>query len=191
MAVNPSCSVPGDACSATGRIRKCLCRKHYTRMLRHGDPLGGRPDPMEFVRYAAGYEGGGCLLWPYSVNKGHGQVMHDGRPVGAHRLVLILHGGPPPSPELEAAHAPIICHNRACVNPAHLRWATHAENMADTILDGTTQRGERSRTAKLTDADIRFIRASRLSGTELGAMFGVDQSNIARIRRRETWAHVE
>ncbi len=191
MAFNASCSVPGDDCSETGRIRAGLCRRHYIRQWRHGDPLGGRQLAIEFVHQAVASSTDECIIWPYSKNKGYGQVMQNRRPIGAHRLVLILHSGQPSDPKMEAAHAPGICHNRACVNPRHLRWATHAENMADTIIDDTARHGERAHNAKLTEDDIRFIRNSTLPGPELGAMFGVEQSGIARIRRRETWTRVE
>lgn len=191
MAFNVSCSVPGDECSETGRIRAGLCKRHYMRQWRHGDPLAVRKPVMDFVNQAVASSTDECIPWPYSTNKGYGQIMHNRRPIGAHRLVLILHGGPPSDPKMEAAHAPGVCHNPACVNPRHLRWATHAENMADTILDGTTQTGDRSVTAKLTAADVQFIRDSSLPGKELAGMFGVDPSNITKIRKRKTWAHVQ
>lgn len=146
---------------------------------------------MDFVDHAVKYKGDDCLPWPHATNKGHGQVRYNGRTIGAHRLVLMLHSGPPSDPRMEAAHAPLICHNRLCVNPAHLRWATHAENMADTILDGTTQAGERSNLAKLTAENIRFIRSSSLTGPALAEMFGVDPSNVAKIRKRKSWAHLD
>ena len=60
-----------------------------------------------------------------------------GQFVYAHRWVLELAVGPPPFDRAEAAHAPLICNNPSCVSPKHLRWATHAENMADTVIDGT------------------------------------------------------
>jgi hypothetical protein len=57
--------------------------------------------------------------------------------VYAHRYVLTLTAGPPPFPRAVAAHAPLVCHNPACVNPRHLRWASQAENAADMKIDGT------------------------------------------------------
>jgi len=51
-----------------------------------------------------------------------------GRDIGAHRMALVLTVGPAPRRGLHAAHS---CHNRTCVNPAHLRWATQRENLKD------------------------------------------------------------
>jgi hypothetical protein len=42
----------------------------------------------------------------------------------AHRISFTLHNGPIPKGKV-VDH---ICHNRGCVNPGHLRLATHFEN---------------------------------------------------------------
>lgn len=50
----------------------------------------------------------------------------------AHRFVCyMLHGlhGPPPSPSSMCRHK--NCNNPKCLNPAHMHWGTHEENMAD------------------------------------------------------------
>jgi HNH endonuclease len=45
----------------------------------------------------------------------------------AHRLVLWAYVGPPPVlGKYEALH---LCGNKMCVNPTHLVWGTHKQNM--------------------------------------------------------------
>lgn len=52
-------------------------------------------------------------------------------------------------------------------------------------------RGERHVKAKLTEEDVREIRASDLPSSELGVIYGVAKSTIKNVRIRRTWAHVE
>ncbi len=49
---------------------------------------------------------------------------------------------------------------------------------------------ERNGSAKMTEEDIRTIRASALSGLELAALYRVDPHTISHIRTRKSWKHV-
>lgn len=43
-----------------------LCNKHYLRLLRHGDPLGGSSfrNSQQWIAENKGFQGEDCLIWP-------------------------------------------------------------------------------------------------------------------------------
>ena len=68
----------------------------------------------------------GCWIWTRNTDgKGYGQFYPTTKGVRAHRFAYECANGPLPSDVL-LDH---ICRNKVCVNPAHLRPVTHAENM--------------------------------------------------------------
>lgn len=143
-----------NTCSAHGCNRdvncKELCKHHYDKSRReshlgHARRMARRvkdkpnvKTAAEFLRDLGRSPSDDCIDWPYSVmSNGYGTVRFEGRVTTAHRAALIVWKGYPPSPEHQAAHEPLICHNRKCVNPRHLSWKTKSENEADKLLDGT------------------------------------------------------
>jgi hypothetical protein len=67
----------------------------------------------------------GCWIWQYRRDiRGYGNLTVKGKRVLAHRWYYEQEVGPIPE-GLGLDHA---CRNKACVNPAHLRPATHSEN---------------------------------------------------------------
>lgn len=64
------------------------------------------------------------------------------RPITAHRFAAtISHGAP-----LPGQHALHSCDNKGCVNPAHLRWGTHRDNMTDAAERGRMRAPNAART---------------------------------------------
>lgn len=196
MAVFRLCSVKGCRNRLHGRS---YCCSHYSRWRRHGDPLAGiryRGEIERFLRdVVLPYEGSECLLWPFPHN-GNGYARYEvARQSGGrdyvHRIVCDHFNGPPPTPDHEAAHKCGRGHE-GCVAGRHLRWATHAENMADTLAHGTRARGERNGHAKLTEENVRFILAMRgkMMQKELAAMFGVSRITVCDVQRGRRWRHV-
>lgn len=115
----------------------------------------------------------------------------DGAQMNASRAVWILVNGDP-----GAAHVLHRCHNDRCVNVAHLYLGDHDRNMLDMAqADRGARHGKARGTdhgqAMLTDDQVREIRgryATRsISQKALGEVYGVAQTTISAIVRRETW----
>lgn len=138
----------------------------------------------------------GCMLWLGTKSPlGYGQVSVNGKKEQVHRLALLVSEGPSRDrSRIHAAHAPGICHRPDCVAPAHLRWATPAENAADRQIDGTENIGIRNGSAKLADAQVvdarRRYAQGGVSQRALAAELSVSQATIHDALCGETWAHV-
>lgn len=94
---------------------------------------------------------------------------------------------------LEARH---LCHNARCINPDHLTWGTHIDNMQDSVAVGnagsaiaykTKHVGESNGRCVLSDSDVEYIREHYVKGSRewglpaLARKFGVGVSQIHRV----------
>jgi hypothetical protein len=188
------CDVPG--CEAK-RSSARYCRNHEHRSKKYGDPLAGRTfngEPLRWLTEHQGWRGDGCLTWPFARRSGnYGRFRtQDGRQEYAHRRMCELVNGPPPSPRHEAAHSCGRGHE-GCVAPEHLRWDTPAGNAADRALHGTENHGERNGQAKLTEADVREIRAlaGREAQRETAKRFGIARQTVGDIQTGRRWAFLD
>lgn len=147
-------------------------------------------------RVVAGHgwrEAGGKLLRPQPDAAGYPKVALRGEGkitlAYVHRLVLEAFVGPCP-PGMEARHRD---GNPANNRADNLCWGTHAENIADRRRHGTAPLGERSGTAKLTEAKVREIKQRLAAGASqhpLAREFGISRSLIQAIKAGKVWAHV-
>ena len=104
----------------------------------------------------------------------------------AHRLAWMLTNGPIPEGKV-IMHT---CDVPLCCNPAHLRAATQAENLADRGRKGRTAKGSQQGASKLTESQVRLIKQSMLTTTTLAKQFGVHYTTVLKIRQGVNWAHV-
>ena len=72
---------------------------------------------------------------------------------------------------------------------SNLRYGTPAENVADTAKHGRQRAGAAHPMAKLDEAAVRHIRASKQRGVDLAALYHVTSSHISAIRSNKVWPH--
>lgn len=194
------CSVDGCDKSAARKDngKRGMCQMHYVRVKKYGDPNMVKKvasPAKDWLRQHVSHFGEECLTWPFAIGAdGYGRVHRDNNgsiTTASHAMCEKAHG-PKPSKRHEAAHT---CGNghEGCVNPRHLYWATPAENQADRVKHGTSNRGEQQHLTPLTREDVRRIRslAGTVSVKSLAATFGVHQSSISKIIHRHTWAWLD
>lgn len=116
----------------------------------------------------------------------------------AHRYSMELHLGRKlikPSKQLIGRELVLHkCDNPACVNPSHLFLGTQADNIRDRDRKQRQSKGEHRYNHKLTENDVRKIRKLRSKGktlAEIAGMFGLNNSTVDSIAKREWWKHVE
>lgn len=172
-----------------------MCRRHYGRWRRYGDPLRvGNTQGMdllgklEFYGWVVTEEG----CWEWSGNKftnGYGQLYVAGRKALTHKLSYELWVGPIPEGHI-VRHK---CDNRPCLNPDHLETGTQQDNHDDKWKRGRGLRGEASPSAKLKTEDVLEIRrciAMGESRKSLSLRFGVTTGAIHSILSGTNWSHI-
>lgn len=103
-----------------------------------------------------------------------------------HDLVLLAFRGPKPK-NMEALHADDNKLNNAISN---LRYGTKEENENDRQKNDRVRKGEEHGCARLTDADVKAIRASSRPGVDIAREFGVGLPHVWAIRARRVWKHI-
>jgi len=194
---NSICSVDGCDNACTQRRKGGICEGHYRRLLRTGSTDGmqkraKRGEPLHFLESLRTVNTDDCVIWPYCISHdGYAKIEYGGRQRFVSNIVLEWSSKRPE--EHEAAHN---CGESKCVNPKHLRWDTHANNMADREKHGTVKRlfGERHGLSRLTNKQVLEIRrlyaTRKYTQREIGCMFGYSQSAIQRIVTGASWPHL-
>lgn len=137
----------------------------------------------------------GCWEWTGATRKsGYGAYKGpNGLVIDVHRFVFNITTKMPIPDGMIVLHS---CDNRICCNPAHLSLGTHEENMRDMKMKGRDNyaKGERAGSSKLTDKEVKEIRAKYATGEythqSLAEEYGVDKTSVRSIIKFETWKHV-
>ena len=135
---------------------------------------------------------GRCWIWIGAKSRnGYGLFTKRNRVlIYAHRFLWEIEDG------LEPTGKRILhkCDNPPCVRKLHTWPGTLKENIQDSISKGRFKIGERSASAKLSDADVFEIRRMYASGKflqkELSKKFGITQMSVSVIVTRRGWKHL-
>lgn len=159
-----------------------------------GNPLKNRRTSWcsldcRFVSKRGEPDENGCIPWLGTKDSdGYGVISATvGRALlKAHRIAWERAFFPISDDRLCVMHA---CDNRICVNADHLMLGTSVANTMDRHKKGRSMSHERHHKAKLSQEDVRAIRASadnRLH-RDIAAEYGVHRSSISRILRGDGW----
>jgi len=112
-----------------------------------------------------------------------------GRSYYIQQLVLLTFVGPKKTGQ-EACH---LDGNRKNNSRENLIWGTHLENEAHKVAHGTVVSGSKQGLSKLTEDQVRLIKARLSEGSTLSSLadeYGVHFTAISQIKRGLTWRHV-
>jgi hypothetical protein len=133
-----------------------------------------------------------CWPWTAATNEHGYGVMNPGRHSGptikAHRVSAELAG-------MDIAGRAVLhsCDNPPCVNPAHLRPGTLADNGADMAARDRSMHGSRNPNSRLTEPEVAVIKRLVLEGIEhrvIAARFDVSRATVSYIAEGKTWRRV-
>lgn len=140
--------------------------------------------------------GAANACWPWCggtvLRNGYGQVKFSQKKYLVHRLALMLSGQEVPD-HMRVLHAPVVCHNRLCCNPAHLRQGTASDNARDSVLDGTAaylRPGKHAPNSKLGAAGAalaRFLVGLGNSHAAVARWLSVSRATVSYALEGITW----
>jgi hypothetical protein len=142
------------------------------------------------------YDGTRCWEWKNAIDGGgYGVLMINHSPYTrekAHRFSWLIHNGVIPK-DMYVLHA---CDNPPCVNPKHLFLGSNLINMQDKVRKERQSRlfGDKNGRCLMTKEKVIEMRklysTGKYSYRKLIKMFGISQTQVARILHKESWIWV-
>lgn len=130
----------------------------------------------------------GCWIWMKGWgNNDYGKIWLRGKTVSAHRISWELTHGPIPE-GLNVLHK---CDVPPCVNPDHLFLGNDSDNIQDALKKGRFALGERSGKSKLSAIQAKAILTEQGTYAQIANKYGIEETTVGCIKRRETWKHVK
>ncbi|XAI96966.1 hypothetical protein [Synechococcus phage Ssp-JY42] len=119
------------------------------------------------------------------------KVASVSRTFDVHRLVALAFLGKPATPK----HVNHIDGDKTNNRADNLEWVSPVENSAHARANGlfTQARGERAGGAKLTEGNVKTIRAMIAAGQSqraIAEVFGIGQKTVSAIHTGRIWRHV-
>lgn len=143
--------------------------------------------PARFWSHVNQGESDECWPWMLSTSRTQGRygaLSFDGVSRLSHQVAFFLIHG------YWAPYLRHTCDFGICCNPAHLIEGTHDDNMQDKVERGRQSRGQESPQTKLTEESVRAIRNDPRSHVKVALDYGINPSQICRIKQNKTWRHV-
>lgn len=129
----------------------------------------------------------GRFVEPSIDRDGYSIVSVGGKITKLHRLMLFVFDRGPNHGEV-GRH---LNGNPADNSIGNLCWGTNQENRADRITHGRNNACEKHGRTKLTNEQVKTIKADSRTNVEIAAQYGVCESTISHIRTNRTWRDLE
>lgn len=137
-----------------------------------------------------------CWEWKGTKNNaGYPLFSYKGRMISALKVLYGLHNEKKIPEDWVITHS---CRKVDCMNPDHVYITTRSELTTDLyargLLKPASQKGAKNPNSKLSEDDVRKIRARKKEGVthdELAKDFGVTKTTISMIYNRKLWSHIE
>ena len=132
----------------------------------------------------------GCWEWQGNLGVGgYGQLRFEGKTQLAHRIAWrVVYGEIPIG--LNVLHK---CDNPCCVNYFHLFLGTPQDNARDREQKnrGNQSKGNDAGNSKLTENEVRQIRAIIDTIYNLAKQFGISIQQVRNIKNNKQWKHIQ